>query len=95
MRIPRLAIVALAALVLPAALAASSARAYERPYDPYPWCAAYGGDMSGVSNCGFLTWEQCMATVSGVGGTCEHNQFYNPGNRSARYSHRRHRTYRR
>ena len=96
MRIPRLGTVALlVAVALPAALAATSARGYERPYDPYPWCAAYGGDMSGASNCGFLTWEQCMATVSGVGGACEPNQFYNAGKRSARDRHPRHRTYRR
>ena len=78
------------ALALPAVLAASSARAYELPYDPYPWCAVYGGDMSGTSNCGFLTWEQCMATVSGVGGTCEPNQFYNP-RRAAPHRYRRYR----
>jgi hypothetical protein len=46
--------------------------------DPYPWCAVYGGSMSGSSNCGFKTWQQCMATVSGIGGSCEPNQFYNP-----------------
>jgi len=27
---------------------------------------------------GFLTLEQCRATVSGIGGFCAHNQFYNP-----------------
>jgi hypothetical protein len=90
MRIPRLATVSLAALALPAALAASSARAYERPYDPYPWCAVYSGDMGGASNCGFLTLQQCRATVSGVGGFCEPNQFYNP-RPSARRSYRRRR----
>ena len=30
------------------------------------------------TNCGFLTIEQCRATVSGIGGFCEPNQFYNP-----------------
>ena len=49
------------------------------PYDPYPWCAVYGGSFSGASNCGFKTIQQCMATVSGIGGSCEPNQFYNPG----------------
>jgi|SRR5262245_21780624 len=53
--------------------------AHAQKYDPYPWCAVYGGSMSGSSNCGFRTWQQCMATVSGVGGSCEPNQFYNPG----------------
>ena len=42
----------------------------------YPWCARYGSDMGGASNCGFSTYEQCRATVSGVGGFCEVNPFY-------------------
>ena len=41
--------------------------------DPYKWCAAY---RNGGTNCGFTTIEQCRATVSGVGGSCEPNQFY-------------------
>ena len=44
--------------------------------DPYKWCAVYGGDMGGASNCGFVTIEQCRATISGIGGSCEPNQFY-------------------
>jgi hypothetical protein len=46
--------------------------------DPYRWCAQYaGGDMGGGgTSCFFITWEQCMAAVSGVGGFCEPNQFY-------------------
>ena len=74
----------LAALALPAALLPSSALAYDMPYDPYPWCAVYSGDAGGASNCGFLTIEQCRATVSGIGGSCEPNQFYNPRGTSAR-----------
>lgn len=54
------------------------ARAYVMPYDPYPWCAVYGGRGGGGTNCGFLTIEQCRATVSGIGGFCTPNQFYNP-----------------
>jgi len=34
--------------------------------------------MSGSSNCGFSTWNQCMATVSGIGGFCQRNSFHNP-----------------
>jgi hypothetical protein len=72
----------MAALVLavPAVLTQAPARAYEMPYDPYPWCANYAaGTGGGGTNCGFLTIEQCRATVSGIGGFCEPNQFYNPG----------------
>ena len=45
--------------------------------DPYKWCAVYGGRKGGGSqNCYFLTLEQCRATVSGVGGFCAVNAFY-------------------
>lgn len=74
----RLSILILSMLAGSVLTTASSMRAYAQPYDPYPWCAVYGGSMSGSSNCGFKTWQQCMATVSGVGGSCEPNQFYNP-----------------
>ena len=36
----------------------------------------------GATNCGFLTIEQCRATVSGIGGFCVPNQFYNPHKRA-------------
>lgn len=42
----------------------------------YPWCAQYGMWGSGGRNCGFSTYAQCMATVSGIGGYCERNSFY-------------------
>ena len=46
----------------------------------YPWCAQYGGGFDGGGrNCGFSTYEQCRATVSGVGGYCERNAMYQPG----------------
>ncbi len=47
--------------------------------DPYRWCAVYGagGDSGGgSSNCYFLTLEQCRLQISGMGGWCEPNQFY-------------------
>jgi hypothetical protein len=34
--------------------------------------------MSGSSNCGFSTWNRCIATVSGIGGFCQRNSFNNP-----------------
>ena len=66
------------AAIAASALVSSSAHAYDMPYDPYPWCAVYSGDAGGSTNCGFLTIAQCRATVSGMGGFCAHNQFYNP-----------------
>jgi hypothetical protein len=58
--------------------------------DPYPWCAAYG--TPGGTNCGFLTIEQCRATLSGNGGFCEPNQFYTgPETASRVWKQKRHR----
>src|SRR5215510_5448482 len=40
-----------------------------------PWCANYGGARGGGSNCGFHTFEQCLAAKSGNGGFCDRNPF--------------------
>ncbi|HVG52771.1 MAG TPA: DUF3551 domain-containing protein [Xanthobacteraceae bacterium] len=44
----------------------------------YPWCAHYGGGRvgGGGTNCGFLTWAQCMATIAGNGGFCNGNPWW-------------------
>ena len=35
------------------------------------WCAYYGNK----TNCGFYSFEQCRATVSGSSGFCQRNPF--------------------
>jgi hypothetical protein len=40
----------------------------------YPWCADYAG--FGSQNCGFTTFQQCMAALSGNGGFCNANTQY-------------------
>ena len=37
-----------------------------------PWCAEQGGRNS-YRNCGYYTYGQCRAAVSGVGGFCSPN----------------------
>jgi hypothetical protein len=52
---------------------------FEKPAaaQTYPWCAYYDfGGMGGAQNCGWATIEQCMATVSGIGGSCGPNPQY-------------------
>ena len=39
----------------------------------YPWCAHYGGRMSGVQNCGFVSRRQRQLTRAGNGGFCVQN----------------------
>ena len=58
-----------AALALAASLSIDTAKAEVE----YPWCAAYTGRARGVVTCGFVTRQQCMATVHGVGGFCQMN----------------------
>jgi hypothetical protein len=45
-------------------------------YD-YPWCAIYGGRSSlGAQSCYYATYQQCMATMSGIGGYCIRSPYY-------------------
>jgi hypothetical protein len=44
---------------------------------PWPWCADYTGrNGGGGTNCGFASWVQCQAAISGVGGWCYPNPHY-------------------
>ena len=45
----------------------------------YPWCAQYSGRaLGGATNCDFVSFAQCLATVSGIGGFCVRNTMYQP-----------------
>jgi hypothetical protein len=43
----------------------------------YPWCAQYS-TRGGATNCGFVSFAQCQATVRGIGGFCQQNPMYVP-----------------
>ena len=59
-------------LVLVAALAAVPLTSIDARADA-PWCAY---DNDGGTNCGFYSHAQCMADISGIGGTCGRNPNY-------------------
>jgi hypothetical protein len=62
------------ALIAAAAALVTPARAQN-----YPWCAIYsGGAVGGGTNCGFVSYEQCMATARGLGSFCYRNTQYVP-----------------
>jgi Protein of unknown function (DUF3551) len=65
--------IAIAATAAALLLSAGASQARE-----YAWCAIYH-DKYGATNCGFDTWEQCRATVSGIGGICSQNPSFQPG----------------
>jgi hypothetical protein len=64
MRAVPIAAVTFAALLLSGSLARADGT----------WCAQYGTGFSG-KNCGFYSFEQCRASVSGIGGFCQRNTF--------------------
>jgi hypothetical protein len=57
-----------AALLASAALFAAGGDA--KAQREYPWCAFYD---EYTRNCGFDTYQQCLDTISGVGGMCRRN----------------------
>ena len=49
----------------------------------YAWCAVYKSDAG--TNCGFVSFDQCLATISGIGGFCYPNPAYSePDQRAPR-----------
>jgi hypothetical protein len=55
------------------AVAQTQPSAAQTPYD-YPWCALRA-DRSGAQSCYFTSYEQCMASLRGIGGTCIRNLY--------------------
>jgi Protein of unknown function (DUF3551) len=53
-----------------AALAALPLSSIDARAQYAPWCAY---DVTGRTNCGFNTYAQCQAALSGIGGTCSRN----------------------
>jgi hypothetical protein len=57
-------------------------------WQPGPWCAYYSG--GGGTDCGYFSFEQCRATIFGVGGYCGPNpNFVPPPAGPPRYRKRR------
>jgi hypothetical protein len=64
-------------LFITGALLGESIGASAQSARSYPVCAIYYGiDANGTPSCTFDTRQQCMETISGIGGFCIDNQFY-------------------
>jgi hypothetical protein len=65
--------------LMPAALLIAAAALAPRPaaaaFD-YPWCATFYDPSRGMKSCSFTSFDQCMATISGLGGICSQNPRY-------------------
>ena len=73
-RMPVIALFVIAAALLGEARVGNA----QSPYS-YPWCAVYGGgDNSGggAMSCYYASWQQCMTSLSGIGGNCVESPYY-------------------
>ena len=61
-----------------AALAACATAAHAQSAYDYPWCAVLAGKR-GAMSCYYTSFAQCMATTSGIGGTCIQSPYYGHG----------------
>lgn len=52
------------------------------------WCAYYNTGDGGSRNCGFATFEQCLATVRGIGGNCSPSPYPSSPQAPTRYRRR-------
>jgi hypothetical protein len=93
----RMPIIALFAIAL-AFLGETHVSNAQSPYS-YPWCAIYfsGGNSAGGSmSCYYTSWEQCRATMLGIGGNCVQSPYYHaqptqlPRHSAVKPRHRRH-----
>jgi hypothetical protein len=67
-----------AALVMTVAAIVTTS-AHGQRYTHYPVCAVYGGWRGGgTESCAFMNFDQCRMSVSGRGGYCTANPFYQP-----------------
>src|SRR5215471_2259405 len=72
MRLPVLSLLFIGAALLGESIATAAQSA-----GSYPVCAIYYGiDATGTPSCAFDTRQQCMETISGIGGFCIENQYY-------------------
>jgi hypothetical protein len=72
MRLPMLSLFLIAAALLGEIQAGSA----QSPTS-YPWCARYFDRKGGATSCYYKSYEQCMTTLSGIGGYCYESPYYN------------------
>ena len=71
----RILLIGVVAVVAAAAADVEPADAKRRSGPP-PWCNQGNYMTGGVRECSYYTLEQCLASQSGVGGTCIPNPVY-------------------
>jgi Protein of unknown function (DUF3551) len=72
MRLLILSLVIANAALMSASEPASAQSAYS-----YPWCARMG-TRNGPTSCYYTSYQQCLTTLSGIGGYCFESPYYQP-----------------
>jgi Protein of unknown function (DUF3551) len=89
MRSRILLLVVVSAALMGAADLASAQSAYS-----YPWCSRQSAWKGSTTSCYFTSYQQCMTTISGIGGYCYQSPYYHGptayGQAPARSRHYRH-----
>jgi hypothetical protein len=74
----RIALLGFAALIATLTANAPSSSAQESFFNSRYCAIGGGGRGSGISDCAYNTWEQCLASASGLGKYCSENPFWQP-----------------
>ncbi len=71
MRLPALSLFLIAAAVI-----GGPETTYAQSPESYPWCGTRYTLSGDSRSCYYTSWEQCMATMSGIGGLCTQSPYY-------------------
>jgi hypothetical protein len=65
-------------IVVSIALIGATASASAQSAYSYPWCSQLPAAQSDATTCYFTSYQQCMTTISGIGGYCYQSPYYHP-----------------
>jgi hypothetical protein len=63
-------------VVVSAALMGTTGLASAQSAYSYPWCSQLPSAQSDATTCYFTSYQQCMTTISGIGGYCYQSPYY-------------------
>jgi hypothetical protein len=62
-------------MITAALLCEMQATSAQSPYS-YPWCSHQTAGRGDTTSCYFTSYQQCMTTISGIGGYCYQSPYY-------------------
>jgi hypothetical protein len=64
-----------------ALMSATAPVAAQSPYS-YPWCSRQSSRDNATTSCYFTSYQQCMTTLSGIGGYWYQSPYYEPSSQA-------------